>query len=612
MAEYLSETIKTIIQKIEEERIVLPAMQRSFVWPEEKIYNLFDSLMRDYPIGTFLFWEIDKAVFDKYVFNSFIKEYKEQKGKLHRGDKAKGNFSDYQAVLDGQQRLTSLYIGTCGKEHLHMKGKKWDDPNSYYDKYLCVDILFNPNEEEKHSFKFCTTDEIENNNISVNGVKQFWVKVNTVYNNFDGHGDSADYIEAIEEKFGAFELPVRKKARLLLNQLYDALTKNKNINYFPAQDLDLSKVVDIFVRVNSGGEKLGSSDLMLSVAAGVLEDIDVHNLLQEAVNEINDTPEDPETGFVIDKETILTAGLMFTNAESMYLSNSANYTTNQMNLIFNDHWEKIIDALKNTVSYIEYIGFVGKKLSKSIILPIAYYFYKNNLSDSHKSSNSTRACCDRIFIRQWLLRSILKDVFMEGTAATLLQFRKLISETKKNHFPLEEVMAKEIKKPLTIGDDQIESILELKYGDAKIIPLFDELMKRNPAPNTHVDHIWPKAILNNKKKICDIYKANEQQISSFKTGCNSIMNLQLLDRRVNLDKSDTEFNKWIESNYSDEYDLNRYLDEHIIPRGISYKLDDLENFWEKRKELLSDKIKDAFPNKFSVLVNRYNLQDKIK
>lgn len=612
MAEYDSKKIKNILEQIENETIILPAMQRSFVWPEEKIYNLFDSLMRNYPIGTFLFWDINGDTFNKYVFNSFIKEYDESKGKFQRGNESKTVHENYLAVLDGQQRLTSLYIGTCGKEHLHQKGKKKDDPNSFYDAYLCIDILFIPNSEEKYSFCFCRNDDIEKIITDDEGKQHFWVKVNTVFTDFGNFGDESEYTDYLAQQKIFKNDDCRISARRILKQLHKALTETPNISFYPASKMDLSEVVDIFVRVNSGGEKLSSSDLMLSVAAGELREKDIHKILQDAINEINDSQTNPDTGFVMDKETILTAGLMFTNAKSLYLSNSANYTSERMKLIFEDNWVNIIEALKNTVSYIEYVGFIGRKLSNSIILPIAYYFYKNKLTESHKNSKTNRGYCDRIFIRQWLLRSMLKDVFMEGTAATLLRFRDSIFKSKKKHFPLEELMDEGIKKSLTITEDQINDILELKIGDSKIVPLLDELMRRDPVINTDVDHIWPKTILTSKQKILKIFDATEEQIKCFKYGCNSIQNLQLLDSGVNRSKSDTPYNEWLISEYKDKTDLDRYFAEHLIPKKVSYELSNLKNFWEERRKLLTKKIKEAFPDKFDVIVSRYNLEDKLK
>ena len=141
MAKYENKSIKKIIEGIEKERIILPAMQRSFVWPENKIYKLFDSLMRGYPIGTFLFWKIDKSTLNQYAFNSFIKNYHNKKDQLQKGNKVTSDFSDYDAVLDGQQRLTSLYIGTCGTQQIENKGKKGKTSNLFmYRCFVCAKL----------------------------------------------------------------------------------------------------------------------------------------------------------------------------------------------------------------------------------------------------------------------------------------------------------------------------------------------------------------------------------------------------------------------------------------------------------------------------------------
>ena len=85
MAEYTPKTIYELIQEIDEGRVILPAMQRNFVWSEDKICSLFESIMRDYPIGTFLFWMINEDIFKKYVFNEFIRDYDEELGKCSEG-----------------------------------------------------------------------------------------------------------------------------------------------------------------------------------------------------------------------------------------------------------------------------------------------------------------------------------------------------------------------------------------------------------------------------------------------------------------------------------------------------------------------------------------------
>lgn len=614
MAEYTSEKIKELIAKIQAGRIVLPAMQRNFVWPEEKIYDLFDSLMHDYPIGTFLFWDINsKEEFDKYYFNTFISNYDEAKGKLQRGNRATANFSDYQAVLDGQQRITSLYIGIIGKWRAHIKGKDWSKDSSFYDKFLAIDILNTPKtDDDKYSFLFVTNDVLETM-ITESSTQEFWVPVSKL---FDDDFDVSDYIDSIEKKYPSImnSIEIRKPARKALEKLKDALLKAPNVNYYLAKEKKLTEVVEIFVRVNSGGQKLDSSDLMLSVAAGEQEGSDIHQNLQEAIDEINNNVNDYETGYKIDKQTFLTAGLMLTGADSLSLKKPENWSPSRMNEIFKDHWDAIVEALKCSVNYLEHLGFNGKKLtSKNLLLPIAYYFYKNQLNSNHKNSTSHRACCDRIFIRQWLMRAMMNSVFSDGTGATLVAMRSVMSNTNKDHFPLEDLMQKPIKRPLLIGEEQIEEILDLKYGDSRIKPLFLELTKKASDINYQEDHIWAKSILSSKKEIRKYFPIiYDDEIVFYKNSCNKLANLELLDRVENQLKSDSLFDVWINTAKPDENERSIFYTEHFIPSGINCTFDNLREFFEERNKLLKEKIAEAFPDSFDDIVKRYNLSDKLK
>ncbi len=611
MAEYTPKTIYELIQEIEKGRVVLPAMQRNFVWEESKICGLFESIMRDYPIGTFLFWEIDKALFGKYVFNSFIRDYDEQLGKMQRGKKATADYSDYTAVLDGQQRITSLYIGCKGKYRTHIKGKPWEKEDSYYDRFLCIDALFSPKSDEEYHFAFQPEDNIRKFTKSADGKDEYWIKVSRVFDE-DDISNIPDLVDEIPDDSSIVSLELRKNARKTLTALYKGLRITQNVNYYSAKDRSLTDVIDIFVRVNSGGQKLDSSDLMLSIATGEQGDSDIHVRIQEAVEEINNTPLNIDDGFKVDKELVLTAGLLFTGAESLSLKKSENWSTSQLNKIFKDNWDSIVDALKFSVDYVEYLGFIGKKISRNSILPVAYYFYKNKLPQTHKTSTSKRASCDRVFIRQWLLRAMINGVFIDGTGATLLSIRRVIDKTTKKHFPLEDLMQAEIKKSLKIEGDQIQEILDIRYGDPRIVPLFNELEHVAARSNDQVDHIWARAILSSKKAIRKLYPAiSDVDLDKYRQQLNRLANLQLLDAVDNSDKSDTPFDEWLSAKYSNSTDKNNYLLTHFIPKKQSYSFESFLSFVDKREQLLKKKIQEAFPSDFNKLVKRYSLQDKV-
>jgi uncharacterized protein with ParB-like and HNH nuclease domain len=104
-------TVSDAISRIRAHRLLLPAIQREFVWGPEKVEWLFDSLLQGYPIGSFLFWDVrDSQAKADYRYYEVLREYRERY-QTHNPQFQTVGFSDFEAILDGQQRLTSLYIG---------------------------------------------------------------------------------------------------------------------------------------------------------------------------------------------------------------------------------------------------------------------------------------------------------------------------------------------------------------------------------------------------------------------------------------------------------------------------------------------------------------------
>lgn len=68
-------TIADVLRRIQAQDYVLPAIQRELVWSTEQMARLFDSLMRDYPIGSFLFWKIEARHASDFTFYGFIRDY---------------------------------------------------------------------------------------------------------------------------------------------------------------------------------------------------------------------------------------------------------------------------------------------------------------------------------------------------------------------------------------------------------------------------------------------------------------------------------------------------------------------------------------------------------
>jgi len=171
-------TVKEAVEHIHAMKYLLPAIQREVVWEVDQITRLFDSLMRDYPIGSFLFWHVEKKNVGRYQFYEFVRNYHER-NMCHNSKANVSGEDDITGILDGQQRLTSLYIGLRGSYAYKETRKRWDNPLAYPVRRLYLNLLGpKKNGEETdmvYDFAFMTDEEARA------GVDEaFWFKVGDV------------------------------------------------------------------------------------------------------------------------------------------------------------------------------------------------------------------------------------------------------------------------------------------------------------------------------------------------------------------------------------------------------------------------------------------------
>ena len=616
---YESKTIKQALEDISNQKMIIPAMQRNFVWPESKITDLFDSLMKDYPIGTFLLWDVSPDKFQEYHFSKLVTFFKENPNKFYRGEKATANRTEYIAVLDGQQRLTSINIGVLGSYKMHIKNAHWDKETSYIEKVLALDILHVPQDsEDKYHFCFVPKSGL-NQILQIIDVpqkddqpevshKEFWISVKDIY---DGsiremtEIDISDYLEEIDPL--VFSKSSRSNAVRMISKLKTALTDKPFINYYSAPNtLSIAQVVDIFVRVNSGGQKLDDADLILSIASGEGSD----SFYETLANTVEDIMSLTTESFPCDKKFLLSVSLFFIGAKSLSLRKSENYSRETINRILYN-WDNIIESLGNALIFIEKLGFDLSKLSSNnIVVPIAYYFYLTNRSSKYFDQKNDEAKKDRAFIRQWILRVMLTGVFAEGTGSTLISIRSLldrsVKENGKRYFPLDDFIKEKIKKPLSISDDHASEILEWKYGDRRIVPLLMEISPEVSFDKYTLDHIWPQTYMKSNAKLkAQMPDSSESIRDAFKSKYNYLPNLQLLTLTENSHKNQGLFKEWVEQDYPDK--TCSYYTKNLIPIDTSYEFSNFLVFFEKRAELIKKAIRKAFPDSFEDIKNKYNI-----
>ena len=171
---YQTITVRDVITEKIGRNTFLPAIQREYVWSPYQIEKLFDSLMCEYPISSFLFWRIREENKKMWTSYEFIRDY-DGEHPHNKTANLDGVNQDIYLVLDGQQRITSLNIGLRGSFRYFYR--KWKKTYLYLNLLKPTDENDNP-EELTYQFLF---KEDASYMPKLNG-PQFWFKVGEILN----------------------------------------------------------------------------------------------------------------------------------------------------------------------------------------------------------------------------------------------------------------------------------------------------------------------------------------------------------------------------------------------------------------------------------------------
>jgi hypothetical protein len=370
-----------------------------------------------------------------------------------------------------------------------------------------------------------------------------------------------------------------------LDQLYQVIHNKPLLSYYEERSQDLEKVLSIFIRMNSGGTVLSYSDLLLSIAVAQWSG-DARKEIHTLVDELNNTGE----GFNFSKDLVLKAGLMLANIGSVGFK-VENF--NRLNMeILEKKWPEVKKSLQIAVQLLAGFGFTDKTLSAdSALLPIAYYICHRKLDTPYLSKSVSSN--DRKEIRTWLIRSLLKSsgIWGSGLDTLLTALRETIVTHGSDGFPtlqIQETMGKR-GKSLQFGEDEIEELVEMQYGDKRLFAMLNLLFPFVDVTNHHfhVDHIFPKSHFSPSK----LRKVgiDESLIDEVKELANGLPNLQLLEGGANIEKQATMPSDWITRTKHSEADRTNYCEIHMLGK-VPETLLGFKDFYEDRREMFRSKI----------------------
>lgn len=580
MSKYNSVCVKNAMNNIASNKYLLPAIQRKFVWSSEQIEMLFDSILRNYPINSFMLWEIkDRNIKQNYKFYQFIKDYAK---KFHEDnpDAPSPLLNDiFYAVIDGQQRLTSLYIGLSGSYREKKPNKRWKDNEDALPTQRLYLELSSPlnaiiDNEKLFNFSFMSTEAIETD--KKENPDHFWFKVGDVLH----FSELSDVMSYLTEN----GLSTNKFAMGTLSNLFNKINTEELINYYVIEEQDQDKVLDVFIRTNSGGTPLSFSDLLMSIASANWTRYDARDEMKKIREEIYSFG---NPCFDVSQDFILKSILFMSDVDIRF--KIQNFGRDNI-AIFEDKWSEIRKSLISAFVLLEQLGFNDSLLrAKNAVIPIAYYIMKNGLSDC--IVKTTYDVNDKKVISQWLSMSLLKGIFGGQSDSILKSLRDVLNDHIGDKFPLQAIIDSfkgNVDKNYSFDDDIINSFLEEEYGGTvcglTLLLLYPNVALEHGKAIAE-DHMHPKTIFESEEKLNALGLSPTQDVFfKDKKNYNSVLNLQLLEETINKSKGDNSLLSWATSNRKSKIDL--YVDD-----DISLDIKDFEAFISSRKKNLTAKLK---------------------
>jgi len=314
------EPIGRLIEGVVSGKYDIPEFQREFVWTKNQVANLLDSLIRGYPIGSILIWDLSEYTQGKHVYENKPKEW----------------------IVDGQQRLVALCILSLKKPYW-LEVKKW---NELIKKYrIKVNIL--------------TLDvSLEHSAIKRNPE---WVYPHEIL----GTKDLKIFAERLSERIGRSELftKIYDNAKRI-QDILDIDVPLIKVNY------SLENIATIFERINSAGTRIKQADITLAYIAAYNEGW-VRNKFMKYINDLD------EEGFYLDPTLLIRAITSVGEEKAVLREVGENFLANKDNSL-EKAFKRFKYCLNKLIREFREIGILTSNLiyAKNTIIPMVYLYHK--------------------------------------------------------------------------------------------------------------------------------------------------------------------------------------------------------------------------------------------
>ncbi|MFM1961360.1 MAG: hypothetical protein RLZZ172_205 [Bacteroidota bacterium] len=584
---------------INDTKFVIPDFQRPFIWKNNQIEDLFDSLFIKYPLPRFFVWTVGLNTQSPMKLYKFSTELQGIFSKPVKFDENEYNQNQgHIAICDGQQRLTSLLIG--------LKGYRLAKKRLYFD------LFWEPNGvNERKRFHFLTESEM--NRINQESEHRY-VFVKDIFDN---------YIQLRENGMNGGRL-----TNQLMNLFLNPQVDNNNLNYdiarqnlgdflqrFNDDSLEfvdirsvipnegISEATEFFTRLNAGGKALSKNDILFSLLSKYFGDG-----IKDAFNDLIGNHQNNFKG--IDGDFIL-------RTCQFILRNQVLFNIKQFNDGFGNeivqNWYFIREAISETLNYLSKLD-VGVDIlkSKNSIIPIIYHFYKKHeqLNNYHISNDEARD------ILKYIFRSNLTNFYGGQGNLALTTIKNNLNNCYEqngvnfNFNFINQNLPQYKRLHLDIDDSRIEDFSKLKLDskNERIIKLILRILTNNFNPNDdiEIDYIHPSSICSRANTLT-LHRVDIGDTPYIVNNYKHLTNLLLLSKDCKRVRDNAQINDWVNTIFvnnnhtickNGKNSIGEYYESHLIP--IPYgetpnnhmSVSNFRNFYELRYQNIKNTLVD--------------------
>lgn len=559
---YESISIRKAVQMIDEKKLLLPHIQRPFVWKQDRTNNqvrrFMDSIMRGYPFGTLLFWKTR----DDIQVRRFVEYYRDGMNikdtyvkSTELADKEK------TLVLDGQQRLQTLYTALKGT---------YNGKELYFDILSGKQVFQDGKDELKYDFDYLTREHatLKSNRES------YWVLLKEIVLSSETATKIKNQILSQMRGRMTVDESLEEIVDANVSQIKNLFNELELIYYYPIDSTtgkfnEYAEILEIFIRTNAGGTVLGKSDLMFSLIKLSWEDAEVE--FEDLLDRLNENG-----AFKFDKDFILKAALVVIEKKAQYKVEKFKGKDGEENLeAIRANWNRIQKSFQYLDDFLVNARIASDSMlpSYNALIPIIYFAY---IHDSKADSPMVKQN-----MQTWLYKALLNANF-SGQSDSIIDscVETIKNNSRVDYFPYREIESslKSKNRAVAIYDDIIDGnrylVLNLLYLFNNQVVNFQPNLNGN-APQ--IDHIFPRS-----KMLRPPHNYRHGLV-------NNIGNYMFLEKSLNITKGNALPEDYFPQALQERPDsYERYL---IPSEPRLHKPENFEEFVNRRRDMLFDTIK---------------------